>query len=73
MSFRTSLTFLHETFHSLGYEHVADDENDIMSASGESLWLDRGHDPYHKAYRPGQPDLADSLFLDPLPAGATGL
>lgn len=56
--------------------HTHDDNRDIMWDSDNkenletdfsSLQLDPGHDDYYKHNIPGCPDLANSIFLDPLP------
>ena len=78
MSLKTGLTYVHETLHSWGFvpdcaphhagSHVADDEDDLMSAGGVSRYLDRGHDDYYKTGRDGCLDLARSPLMEPLPA-----
>jgi hypothetical protein len=75
---------VHEILHMLGFAapcaphqtesgHVGDSVNDLMF-SGAQAWkpstLDVNHDDYYTAGIPGCPDLANSAFLDPLPAGA---
>jgi len=78
------LVMLHEIFHVLGASpscapntvgaHVDDTSYDIMSAtfdpstSAQLSVLDRNNDDYFNHEIPGCPDLADSVFLDPLPA-----
>ena len=73
---------LHEIMHALGgvpacapnhalSGHTADDPSDLMYA-GDQPWqpaaLDIGADDYFDHGEPGCLDLADSAFLDPLPA-----
>lgn len=74
---------LHEIFHVLGAApdcapntigaHVLDSSLDLMSesfnprTSAQSSLLDLNNDDYFNHEIPGCPDLADSVFLDPLP------
>jgi len=75
---------LHEVLHALGLAprcarnhtlngHVSDDPTDLMYA-GAQPWrpsvLDVGRDDYFRHGRRDCPDLARSVFLDPLPANA---
>lgn len=73
---------LHEIMHTLGFVatcaphhhlagHVSDDNRDLMWA-GNAPWqfppiLDVGRNDYFEHAIPGCPDLARSVFLDPLP------
>ena len=77
-------SLLHETFHTLGVVatcaphhsnrgHVGDDPRDLMYGSSlpwQPSILDVGHDDYYKHQNAGCLDLAQSAFLDPLPANA---
>lgn len=75
---------LHEIIHTLGLVpacapnhtltgHASDGPTDLMY-SGTQPWypavLDIGNDDYWEHDQAGCPDLADSVFLDPLPANA---
>lgn len=74
----------HEIFHTLGAvprcaphrasdsAHVTDDRRDVMYPGGDPALaiLDVGRDDYYGHGRPGCPDLADSILLDPAPPGA---
>lgn len=75
---------VHESLHVLGFApacaphhaetgHIGDSVQDVMF-SGPQAWrpstLDVNHDDYFGAAIAGCPDLANSAFLDPLPAGA---
>jgi len=75
---------VHEILHVLGFAapcaphladagHVSDSVNDVMF-SGPQAWrpstLDVNHDDYYGSVIPGCRDLANSAFLEPLPAGA---
>jgi hypothetical protein len=80
------LVMLHEVFHVLGASpgcgpntvgaHVEDSSYDIMSStfnprtSAQLSVLDWNNDDYYNHDIPGCPDLADSVFLDPLPENA---
>jgi hypothetical protein len=50
--------------------HVADDPSDLMYGRGHTTAevIDAGHDDYYRHGVAGCPDLANSAFLDPLPA-----
>ena len=75
---------LHEIVHTLGMVptcaphewrngHITGDPTDLMWA-GDGSWapakLDIGRDDYYGANIPGCPDMAKSVFMDPLPSGA---
>ena len=73
----------HEVLHVLGYPaacganvdeggHVADDPADLMYGIGHTTAdvIDAGDDDYYLHAIADCPDLADSAFLDPLPAAA---
>lgn len=80
------MTILHETLHLLGMVpscaphnddgHVNDNSQDLMyfqydgSYSPLYTYLDRHNDDYYNHGNPDCPDLARSVFLDPLPEGA---
>jgi hypothetical protein len=53
--------------------HVSDDPRDLMYA-GPAEWrpaiLDSGNNDYYRHSQPGCPDLASSVFLDPLPSNS---
>jgi hypothetical protein len=53
--------------------HVVDDPADLMYGSGHTTMdaIDTGHDDYYLHQIADCPDLADSAFLDPLPASPT--
>lgn len=72
----------HEIIHLLGLPaacgrnvdaggHVVDDPADLMYGRGHTTTdaIDAGHDDYYLHEIADCPDLADSAFLDPLPAG----
>lgn len=75
---------LHEIVHTLGYVagcapnhtaagHVSDDPRDLMYAGGEPWepeFLDVGSDDYFGTGRQDCIDMAQSAFMDPLPAGS---
>ena len=78
-------SLLHEVIHTLGLTadcapnhtlagHTSDDPRDVMYA-GELPWepseLDIGSDDYFRHSISGCPDLADSVFLEPMPTAAT--
>jgi hypothetical protein len=78
------IAMLHEILHSIGIVptcaphhvgsgHTSDGNHDLMY-QGPEPWLpdtlDIGHDDYFAAGIPGCLDLADSAFLEPLPAAA---
>ena len=78
------LTYLHEVLHALGMApacganqgkygaHVKDDPLDLMYGDvtyiGGSIKLDVGNDDYYNHGLLNCPDLANSIFLDPLPS-----
>ena len=83
---RADFGAFHEALHSIGMVnecaehfnpnapgHVNDDKTDVMY-TGSEPWspaeLDVGRDDYFEHDIPNCPDLADSVFLDPLPADA---
>jgi hypothetical protein len=76
------LVLLHEIFHLFGAVsacapnvdegHASDGGSDLMSAfynttGPQFVLLDRNNDDYFQHDALGCPDLADSVFLDPLP------
>jgi hypothetical protein len=74
---------LHETLHVIGFAaacapnhsesgHVGDSAQDVMFSGGawRPSMLDVNHDDYYGSAVPGCRDLANSAFLEPLPAGA---
>jgi hypothetical protein len=74
---------VHEFLHGIGFVsacgknaenyHVTDSRKDLMygyAGSGEVNVIDVGNDDYFNHNIPNCPDLADSAFLDPLPANA---
>ena len=75
------ITMIHEILHVLGAVpvcapntdvggHVFDHPEDIMWPSADNVsgyfWLDYGNDDYYGHSNPYCPDVADSVFLDPL-------
>ncbi len=73
---------IHEILHTMGFVaacaphhvragHTSDDPNDLLYA-GDQAWypnmLDFNHDDYYQTGNPNCPDLANSVFLEPLPA-----
>lgn len=79
----TEFVMLHETLHGIGFipecapnnvvddpHHVRDSSIDLMFAYAnvvQQMILDVGNDDYFKHNIDGCPDLADSVFLEPLP------
>lgn len=79
----TEFVMLHEVLHGIGFtpecaphnveanpHHVNDSYTDLMFAyanAGQQMILDVGHDDYFKHGIDGCPDLANSVFLEPLP------
>lgn len=53
--------------------HTTDDPADLMAPAhgksdrGRDIKLDPGHDDWYEANNPGCPDLAESMYLDPMP------
>lgn len=83
-AWETEFTLLHESLHGIGFVpqcakhhsesnsyHVTDSYTDLMygqAGAGQQLVLDVGHDDYYQHDIPNCPDLANSAFLEPLPA-----
>ncbi|HET7144541.1 MAG TPA: hypothetical protein VFI68_11020 [Anaerolineales bacterium] len=82
-AWNTEFVILHEALHGLGFtpecaphnvkdnpNHVNDSSVDLMFSyanADQQLFLDLGHDDYYKHGIEGCPDLANSVFLEPLP------
>ncbi len=82
-AWNTEFVMLHEALHGIGFaadcaphnkkdnpSHVYDSSIDLMFAyanAGQQVFLDVGHDDYFKHSIDGCPDLANSVFLEPLP------
>ncbi|MBC7879453.1 MAG: hypothetical protein H7Y59_19975 [Anaerolineales bacterium] len=82
-AWNTEFVMLHEALHGIGFtaecaphnredntSHVYDSSIDLMFAyanAGQQQFLDVGHDDYYQHGIEGCPDLANSVFLEPLP------
>lgn len=82
-AWNTEFVMLHEVLHGIGFtaecaphnkkdnpSHVFDSSIDLMFAyanANQQVFLDVGHDDYFKHGINGCPDLANSVFLEPLP------